>query len=271
MKQGPLRRLGEAAPADGPRQVDLTRVRPYGDTLDDGQIMLSFSLPVPFGDEAREAGRELCRAMGLEQPQVYHASDLGEGFTWLVLYAHCPHAVDYTAISVPRVTSRQLDREGVEDLWRQHFERRLRLVGACTGDDAHTVGIDAILNVKGYAGEKGLEAYRCFEVRNLGAQVPNEQLLAEARAFAADAILVSQVVTQKDVHRLNLAALVDLAEAEGLREGTLFICGGPRLDHETALELGFDAGFGPGTLAPAVAAFVVEEAIHLKARGRLPA
>ena len=41
----------------------------------------------------------------------------------------------------------------------------------CIGTDAHTVGIDAILNVKGHAGEKGLEYYREIRVVNLGAQV----------------------------------------------------------------------------------------------------
>ena len=52
------------------------------------------------------------------------------------------------------------------------------VVGACTGSDAHTVGIDAILNYKGYAGDKGLESYKGFEVYNLGAQVENDQLAA---------------------------------------------------------------------------------------------
>lgn len=244
--------------AQGPRAVDLRAVRPYGDTLDDGQVMLSFSLPVPFGDEAREAGRQLCRKMGLLQPQVYHAHDLGEGYTYLTIYAQCPHAVDFTTIAVPKVDQRKLGKDEVEALWARQFDRKLRVIGACTGDDAHTVGIDAILNVKGYHGDKGLEAYKCFEVMNLGAQVRNEVLLDAVRAFAADIVLVSQVVTQKDCHRSNLAELVDLAEAEGLREGVLLICGGPRLSHPIALELGFDAGFGPGTLPSDVASFAVQ-------------
>ena len=45
------------------------------------------------------------------------------------------------------------------------------MVGGCIGTDAHTVGIDAILNIKGFAGEKGLEYYRELKVVNLGAQV----------------------------------------------------------------------------------------------------
>lgn len=247
-----------SAGAQGPQAVDLTQVRPYGDTLNDGQMMLSFSLPVPFGEEAKEAARQLCRQMGLQNPQVYHAHDLGEGYTYLTLYAQCPHSIDFTKISVPKVIAEKLSKDQIEALWAQKSEKKLRILGACTGDDAHTVGIDAILNVKGYGGEKGLEAYKCFEVMNMGAQVQNHVLLKAAREFQADVILVSQIVTQKDVHRSNLAELIDLAEAEDLRAGILFICGGPRLSHIIALELGFDAGFGPGTLPVDVAGFVVQ-------------
>ena len=239
--------------------IDPTHVRAYGDTLNDGQIMLSFSLPVPFGEEAKEAARQLCRQMGLEAPQVYHAHDLGEGFTYLVVYARSPHTVDTTQLRVTKMATAQLGKDAIEALAAQKFTRRLRVLGACTGDDAHTVGIDAILNVKGYNGDKGLEAYHSLSVKNLGAQVTNERLLEEARAFQADVILVSQIVTQKDCHRSNLAALIDLAEADGVRQDVLFICGGPRLSHQVALELGFDAGFGAGTLPSQVASFLVQQ------------
>ena len=239
--------------------IDPKQVRAYGDTLNDGQIMLSFSLPVPFGEEAKEAARQLCRQMGLEAPQVYHAHDLGEGFTYLVVYARSPHTVDTTQLRVTKMATAQLGKDAIEALAAQKFTRRLRVLGACTGDDAHTVGIDAILNVKGYNGDKGLEAYHCLSVKNLGAQVTNERLLQEARAFQADVILVSQIVTQKDCHRSNLAALFDLAEADGVRQDVLFICGGPRLSHQVALELGFDAGFGAGTLPSQVAGFLVQQ------------
>ncbi len=240
------------------RAVDPKHVRAYGDTLDDGQIMLSFSLPVPFGEEAKEAARQLCRQMGLEAPQVYHAHDLGEGFTFLTVYARSPHTVDTTQLRVTKMDTPHLGKDAIEALASEKFTRKIRVLGACTGDDAHTVGIDAILNVKGYHGDKGLEAYHCLAVRNLGAQVSNERLLDEARAFEADVVLVSQIVTQKDCHRSNLAALIDLAEADGVRRDLLFVCGGPRLSHQVALELGFDAGFGAGTLPSQVAGFLVQ-------------
>ena len=48
-------------------------------------------------------------------------------------------------------------------------------------------------------------------------------------------------------------------EAEGLREKTILICGGPRISHELAQELGYDAGFGPGKYAEHVMSYVMQE------------
>jgi beta-lysine 5,6-aminomutase beta subunit len=132
------------------------------------------------------------------------------------------------------------------------------VVGACTGSDAHTVGIDAVLNYKGYAGDKGLESYKCFEAHNLGAQVENTELVARARSLAADAILVSQVVTQRNCHKENAAALIESLRELGIRERMVLLLGGPRIDHKLALELGFDAGFGPGTKPSEVANYLVQ-------------
>ena len=95
----------------------------------------------------------------------------------------------------------------------------------------------------------------------MGSQVPNEELLAKAIEMKADAILVSQVVTQKDVHIPNLSQLVELCEAEGIRDKIILCCGGPRISHELAKELGYDAGFGSGTYADDVASFILEEIV----------
>lgn len=245
----------------GATPPDLTRVRPYGDTLDDGSVQLSFSLPVPFGDEAREAARQLVVKMGLEDPQVYHARDLGEGYSFFIVYARCAASVDFTRIHVPKIEGGSLSRDEINDLVRQQFGRKVVVLGACTGTDAHTVGIDAIINLKGIDGEKGLEAYTEFEAHNLGSQVANEDLVARAIELKADALLVSQIVTQKDSHKVTLAHLIDLLEAEGLRDRLVVVAGGPRIGHELALELGYDAGFGPGTKANDVASFIVRELI----------
>lgn len=239
--------------------VDFRKIKPYGDSFDDGAVQLSFSLPVPCGEEAREAARQLVAQMGMEEPQVYHMADLGEGYTWFIVYGKCIHRVDFTQIRVPKVKSDRMDFYQINDFIQERLGRKVVVIGACTGTDAHTVGIDAIMNMKGYDGEYGLERYPEMEAINLGSQVPNEEMLAQAIQRKADAILVSQVVTQKGVHIANLTHLVELAEAEGLRDQLILICGGPRINHEMALELGYDAGFGPGSLAPDVASFIVQE------------
>ena len=42
-------------------QIDLTKVKPYGDTLNDGMTEVAFTLPVPYGDEANEAAKILAK------------------------------------------------------------------------------------------------------------------------------------------------------------------------------------------------------------------
>lgn len=240
-------------------KVDLTKVKPYGDTLNDGMVQLSFTLPVPYGDEATEAARKLAMKMGLEEPNVTYSHDLGVGYTYFVVYGKCIHTIDYTEIEVPKVEGEVMTKEEVEEYIKENIKREVVIVGACTGTDAHTVGIDAIMDMKGFAGHFGLERYEGIKAVNMGSQVPNEELVAKAIELNADAILVSQVVTQKDVHIPNLTELVELLEAEGIRDDVILVCGGPRISHELAQELGYDAGFTTGSYAEDVASFVVRE------------
>jgi beta-lysine 5,6-aminomutase beta subunit len=234
-------------------------VRPYGDRRDDGAVQVSFTLPVRAGELASEAARALMRKMGLASPQVVFSRDLGEGLTFFVGYGRCTHQVDLATLEVPRLQGEVMDFGAVNRFVRERLGRKVVVVGACTGTDAHTLGLDAILSMKGFAGDYGLERYPEFRVVNLGSQVPNETLVARAVEEGADAILVSQVVTMRDVHLANLTRLAELLEAEGVRERVVLIAGGPRISHELAVELGFDAGFGPGTTPSQVASFIVKE------------
>lgn len=246
------------------QKIDLTRVKPYGDTLNDGMIQLNFTLPVPSGVEAEEAAKRLALKMGIEEPSVVYSADLGVGYTMFVVYGKCQHTVDYANIEVPKVDVEVMDKYAVEAFIKENIKRDIVIVGACTGTDAHTVGIDAIMNMKGYDGHYGLERYKGIEAYNLGSQVPNEDLVAKAIELDADAIIVSQIVTQKDVHIPNLTGLVELLEAEGIRDKVVLVCGGPRISHELAKELGYDAGFGRGSYAEDVASFTVNEMVARK-------
>lgn len=245
--------------SDADKHLDLTRLRAYGDTMNDGKVQLSFTLPVMHDDRGVEAARELARKMGIVEPNVAWAEPLDDGFTYYVVYGSCAHAVDYMAIEVEAVEQEVMDMAACNAFIRERFRRKIVVVGACTGTDAHTVGIDAIMNRKGFAGHYGLERYEMIEAHNLGAQVPNEIFLRKALALHADVLLVSQTVTQRDIHVQNLTELIELMEAEGVRSRLVVICGGARITHELAKELGYDAGFGPGKYAEDVATFAVEE------------
>ena len=241
------------------KTLDLTKVKPYGDTMNDGKVQLSFTLPVPAGAEATEAAKQLIKDMGFDNPLVVYFRELTPGYTFFNCYGSTVHTVDYTSIYVPKVESSVMDMNETDDYIRENIGRKLVVVGASTGTDAHTVGIDAIMNMKGYAGHYGLERYDMLEAHNLGSQVLNEDFLAKAIELNADALLVSQTVTQKDVHIKNMTELVELMEAEGLRDKMILVCGGPRISHELAKELGYDAGFGMNTYADDVASFIVQE------------
>ncbi|MCB5234218.1 MAG: cobalamin-dependent protein [Candidatus Cloacimonetes bacterium] len=231
-------------------------VKPYGDTLNDGKVQLSFALPTSNDARGKEAARILILSMGFEDAEITCMRDLGEGFTHFIAYGATSASVDLSKIKVKIVETPVMDMTETDRFIEENIGRKLTVVGACIESDAHTVGIDAIMNMKGYSGRFGLECYHQFNAVNMGAQVPSEELLAKARELNADAILVSQVVTQKNIHVQNLTRLIELAEAEGLRDKMLFICGGPRLSHELAIELGYDAGFGTGSYATDVGSYI---------------
>lgn len=242
-------------------KVDLTKVKPYGDTMNDGMVQMAFTLPVPYGEEASEAAKQLLKKMGFEEPAVVYSKDMGGGFTFFTMYGKCQHTVDFTAIKVTKVDVDVMDRVECQQYIEDNIKREVVIVGACTGTDAHTVGIDAIMNMKGFHGHFGLERYKGIRAVNMGSQVPNEVLIAKAIEEKADAILVSQIVTQKDVHIANMTNLVELMEAEGIRDKVILVCGGPRISHELAQELGFDAGFGAHSYAEDVASYVLTELV----------
>ncbi len=233
-----------------------TIVKPYGDTLDDGKVQLSFTLPIEWSEAADEAARQLIAKMGFADVQVVEGRRIAKGFSFFVAYAATPHGIDVSSIKAPSAKEHAMSMDEVDAFVRERIGRSVRVAGACIGTDAHTVGIDAILNMKGYKGDYGLERYQTFETFNLGSQVAVEDLVRFAKEKQIDALLASQIVTQKGSDIKNFTALSELLEAEGLRDKVVLCCGGPRVTNLLASELGYDAGFGRGTLPSEVAAFV---------------
>jgi beta-lysine 5,6-aminomutase beta subunit len=233
-------------------------IRPYGDMTGDGMVQLSFTLPIPHDKRAEGAALQLASKMGLEPAMLVHAKQMGEGFTFFVVYGRVHHLVDLNQVVVVERDFPLLGAKEINTMVRQRLRRKLNVVGACIGTDAHTVGIDAILNVKGIAGEKGLEYYREFKVVNLGAQVSVPDLVERARAERADAVLVSQVVTQRDAHLHNTREMsAAFREAFPAERRPLLVVGGPRFDEMATEELGVDRIFGRGTTPREVASYLV--------------
>src|SRR5437764_9098328 len=211
-------------------------VRAYGDTTGDGMVQLSFTLPVPAGPRAEAAAALFAAKLGLDPAMVVHAKAVGPDFTFFVVYGRSGVVVDLDAVEVherefPLLTAKEINLE-----IRSRLGRRIVVVGATVGTAAHTVGLDAILNVKGFAGEKGLEHYREIRVVNLGAQVDAEHLVTRAAREHADALLVSQVVTQRDAHLRHVDEVGEALAAHwpAARARPLLVVGGPRLDPAAA-------------------------------------
>ena len=246
---------------------DAHIVRPYGDTTGDGMVQLSFTLPIPLDARAEGAALQLAGKMGMEPAMVVHTRAMGPDFTFFIVYGRVSHLVDLAQVRVREREYPLLSANEVNLAIRTHLRRRMVVVGACIGTDAHTVGIDAILDIKGFAGEKGLEYYREFKVVNLGAQVPVPELVAHARNESADAVLVSQVVTQKDAHLHNTRELASAFRDEFGDDRPLLIVGGPRFDPGASADLGVDRIFARGTTPRDVASYLVHTLVERDSRG----
>jgi len=237
---------------------EKTIVRPYGDTTGDGMVQMSFTLPLPHDKKAEGAALQLAKKMGMDPAMVVHAKAMGPDFTFFVVYGSVQHLVDLRDVHVVERDYPLLSPKEVNSVVKKVLRRPLVVVGACIGTDAHTVGIDAILNIKGFAGEKGLEYYSELTVVNLGAQVSVPDLVEQARIHKTDAVLVSQVVTQRDAHLHNTREMsAAFREAFPAEKRPLLVIGGPRFDESMTGELGVDRIFGKGTTPGEVASYLV--------------
>lgn len=232
-------------------------MRPYGDTLNDGMVQLSFTLPVEYGEKAKKAAEEYVSMLNFKNVSVVYAKQIADGFTYFVVYGEAIPDLNYSQVKASDVKTEYMDFYKINEIIEKNIGRKLVAVGATIGTDAHTVGLDAIMNMKGYHGDYGLERYDGFETHNMGAQVTVDDLLIKAQLVEADIILVSQTVTQKDSHIKNFSRFMQIVEKSGLRNKFIILAGGARVTNDLALKLGYDAGFGRGTVASQAASFIV--------------
>ncbi len=112
-------------------------------------------------------------------------------------------------------------------------------------DPVHDIGLKMIA--------RGLEEAG-HETVLLPPDLTPEEIVSQALVKEAQTLLISRTLGY-GVAEL-LARFIDLADAAGLREKARIGIGGMAVRRELAAELGFDAGFGPGTTVEEVACFV---------------
>src|SRR5262245_64309563 len=84
-------------------------IRPYGDRRDDGVVQLSFTLPVPLSEKAKEAAAQFVRKMGFSDVKVAAAEAAADDYTFFIVYARSGMYIDYAEIHVPQLIAAKLD------------------------------------------------------------------------------------------------------------------------------------------------------------------
>ena len=224
--------------------------------MNDGKVQLSFTLPVEWSEAADEAARQLVGQDGFCATCRWSmAAGSRRGFSFFVVYASTPQGIDVATINGAVGARRTRCRWKRSTRYvNERLGRKIRIAGACIGTDAHTVGIDAILNMKGYKGDYGLERYHAFETYNLGSQVAVEDLVRFAQGEEASTRSSHRKSSRRRAATSRTSRrLANCSRREVLRDRIVLICGGPRVTNLLASELGYDAGFGRGTLPSEVA------------------
>ena len=215
----------------------------------DGFVVVTMFLPAAER-VAEFAALEFAKAMNLQEPEVIHKQVMhpAEG-TLLEVRGRLDAVVDPEALVIPDEVETISDDE-IRAFVKEHG---LKVVAATVGNDEHSVGMREIIDIK----HGGIEKYG-IECEYLGTSVPVEKLLDAAIEHAADAVLLSTIISHGEIHRQNMEKIADLAVEKGVRDRLLLIAGGTQVTDELARAWGMDAGFGRGTKGQHVASFVVE-------------
>lgn len=112
-------------------------------------------------------------------------------------------------------------------------------------DPVHDVGLKIMA--------RGLKS-KGYQIKLLPPDLKNEEVIRECVNYKPNVVLISRTLGY-GVGEL-LGSFIDMADAAGVRNNTLFAIGGMAIKNELASELGFDIGFGPGTTVQEVICFI---------------
>jgi len=223
-------------------------LKPEVEWAADGWVVVTMFLPAAER-VAEFAALEFGKAMNLQDCEVINRQVMhpAEG-TLIELKGRLDVVVDPAALVIPPKPIVLSD----EEIRAFVTEKGLKVVAATVGEDEHSVGMREIIDIK----HGGLEKWG-VACEHLGTSVPVEKVLDAAIEHAAQAVLISTIITHGDMHRNNMEKLADLAVEKGVRDKLLLISGGTQVTDELARSWGMDAGFGRGTKGLDVASFMV--------------
>ncbi|MCU0488843.1 MAG: cobalamin-dependent protein [Anaerolineales bacterium] len=232
-------------------------IRPEAEWAGDGTVLLQFMIP-ESEPLAREAGLEVARKLGLQDPQVVNLMVLhpAEG-CFIEVKGKVAFDIEKTSLKIP--PKEELLPE--DELRAAVKQLGLRVVAATVGEDEHSVGLREILDIK----HGGIEKYG-VKYHYLGTSVPLGKLVDAAIETGAHAILISTIISHNDIHRQQMKKLAELCEEKGIREKVILIAGGTQVNRQMAQETGLDATFGRGTKGIQVVDAMIKT---FKARGVL--
>lgn len=96
-------------------------IKPYGDTMDDGMVQLSFTLPIADSEKGKEAAKQFVLHLGFESCEIAHTAPLAEGFTMFIVYGRTQVGIDPDLINVEEDTTAEImDFDEINKIGRAH-------------------------------------------------------------------------------------------------------------------------------------------------------
>jgi D-ornithine 4,5-aminomutase subunit beta len=230
-------------------------LRPEVEWYADGVISMQLFYPTS-ARVAEYAALAMAEKMGITEAEIINRLPMhpSEG-TFLELKGKVAIDIDPAKLDIPEEVPLLTEEEIRADI----KAKPMTIVGATVGQDEHSVGMREIIDIK----HGGIEGFG-ITCHYLGTSVSLEKVVDAAIETAADAILISTIITHADIHRINMRKLHDLCKEKGIRDKIILISGGTQVTNDIAVEEGMDAGFGRGTHGHAVASFLVDKRRTLK-------
>lgn len=239
---------------------NASAIRPYATAAHDGVVQMSFTLPIPVEEKAREAARLLVEKMGFESVEVTSMEAISKEFSTFVVYGKTKACINYDSVVVSRIDIPERSPEKINHLIHEKMKRPLVILGATLGQDAYAVAMDALISTGGLGGEFGLESYSAFKTYHLRGHVSAEELLKTAKEVSADVLIVAPPVEDNPQQLALFSGWMAVLRADTeFYKSVLPLCVDTHLTAKQLHSLGFRAGFPPRTLPSRVANFIVHE------------